>query len=280
MIHPTAVVEKGAQLAEGVAVGPFCYVGPKVRLGAGTRLIGHATVVGRTTLGEGNIVWPYATLGSDPQDLKFRGEDSELVVGDRNEIRENATLHKGTANGGGVTRVGSDNLIMVGVHVAHDCKVGSHVILANNVQLAGHIVVEDHAAIAGVSAVHHFVTVGRYAYVAGMTRVVRDVPPFMVVEGNPARVRKVNTTLLERAHFGDEAIERLKRAFRLLYASHDSETRTVGRTAEAVEQLEDEFPDDPNVALLLDHVRRSSDGVYGRHRESLREDHSPTNPAK
>ncbi len=279
-IHPSAVVERTAELAEDVVVGPFCYVGPRVRLGAGTRLVTHVTVLGRTTLGAQNVVWPYATIGGDPQDLKFHGEDSQVLIGDRNEIRENVTIHKGTDNGGGITRVGDDNLIMVGVHVAHDCTIGSHIIIANAVQLAGHIVVEDHAAIAGAAAAHHFVTIGQYAYVGGLTRVVKDVPPFMVVEGNPARVRKANVTLLERSRFSNERIERIKKAHRLLFANGDSETRTVGRTAEAVVALEREFPDDPCIAALLDSVRKAGYGTHGRYREALREDTPRANPVK
>ena len=283
-IHPTAIVERGAELADDVIVGPLCHVGPKVRLGPGTRLISHVTILGRTTLGEGNTVWPYATLGGDPQDLKFKGEDSQLIIGDHNEIRENVTIHKGTANDGSVTRVGNENLLMVGCHVAHDCTLGNHIIIANAVQLAGHIVVEDHAAIAGGSGVHHFITIGQYAYIGGLTRVVRDVPPFMVFEGNPARVRKVNTTLLERCQFPPEQIDRLKRAFRLLFGGGDSDDgashRFVGHTTQALQTLDAEFPDDPCIQALLTSVRQSIDGLHGRYRESLRADNPHTNPVR
>lgn len=280
-IHPTAIVERGAELAEDVIVGPLCHVGPKVRIGAGTRLISHVTLLGRTTLGESNTIWPYTTLGGDPQDLKFKGEDSELIIGDRNEIRENVTIHKGTANDGNVTRIGNDNLLMVGCHVAHDCILGNHIILANAVQLAGHIVVEDHASIAGGSGVHHFITIGQYAYIGGLTRVIRDVPPFMVYEGNPARVRKVNTTLLERSKFPPEQIDRLKRAFRLLFGDGDSHgSRFVGHTAQALQTLDAQFPDDPCIQALLTSIRHSSDGLHGRYRESLRADNPHANPVK
>lgn len=277
-IHPSSLVERGAQLGEDVVVGPMCYVGPEVTLGAGTRLVSHVTILGRTTLGERNTVWPFATLGGDPQDLKFRGEDSELIIGDDNEIRENVTMHKGTANGGNVTRVGNSNLIMVGCHVAHDCIVGSHIVMANNVLLAGHVLVEDHAAIAGAAAMHHFVTIGQYAYVGGLTRIVHDVPPFMVVEGNPARVRKLNTKLLQRSRFDPDQIDRLKRAYRLLYGERNE--TTVGRTAQAIAKLESMFPDDPCIGALLASIHRAGEGVNGRYRESLRPDNPKLNPVK
>ena len=277
-IHPTAIVERGAKIAEDALVGPLCHVGPKVTIGSGTRLISHVTVLGRTTLGEGNVVWPYATLGGDPQDLKFKGEDSELVIGDRNEIRENVTIHKGTENGGNFTRVGSENLLMVGCHVAHDCELGSNIIVANAVQLAGHVIIEDHAAIAGGAGVHHFVTIGQYAYVGGLTRIVHDVPPFMVVEGNPARVRKVNSTLLERSRFEPARIDRLKKAFRMLYGEGDG--KFVGRTAEAMRKLETDYPEDACVMALVASIRRAASGSHGRYREALRHDNPHVNPVK
>ena len=281
-IHPTAIVERGAELADDVIVGPLCHVGPKVTLGSGTRLISHVTILGRTVLGEGNTVWPYATLGGDPQDLKFKGEDSQLIIGNHNEIRENVTIHKGTANDEGMTRVGNDNLLMVGCHVAHDCVLGDHIILANAVQLAGHIVIQDHAAVSGGTGVHHFITIGQYAYIGGLTRVVRDVPPFMVLEGNPARIRKVNNTLLERSHFPAEQIDHLKRAFRLLFGGGDSESgsRFVGHTAQALQTLEQEFPDDWCIQELVTAIRQSSNGIHGRYRESLRADDPHVNPVK
>ncbi|MEM9021352.1 MAG: acyl-ACP--UDP-N-acetylglucosamine O-acyltransferase, partial [Planctomycetota bacterium] len=166
-IHPTAIVEHGAELGEGVIIGPCCHVAGGAVIGSGTELKANACIYGRTTIGQQCIIWPGAVLGGDPQDLKFDGEDSRLVIGDRNEVREHVTIHKGTDADTGVTTLGDDNLIMAYAHIAHDCEVGSHCILTNTVQLAGHVVVEDHAAIGGASAVHHFVTIGAYAFVAG-----------------------------------------------------------------------------------------------------------------
>lgn len=278
IIHPTSVIEPGALLAEDVEIGPFCHIGAQVTLGAGTRVLSHVAIRGRTTLGVGNTVWPQATLGCDPQDLKYRGEDTELLIGDHNHIRESVSLHKGTGNGGGITRIGSQNLIMAYVHLGHDCMIGDNAVIANAVQLAGHVCVEDYAHIGGATAIHHFVTVGRYAFVGGMTRVVHDVPPFMVVEGNPARVRKINSVLMKRLDFPDSRIERIKTAFRRLYA-HSENGQAVTNLEQRLEELEREFPDDWAIAHLAQTLRRSAVGVFGRHRESLRPDDRYANPA-
>ena len=277
-IHPTAVVEDGAEIAEDAVVGPLCYVAAGAVVGPRCRLVAQATVMGAARLGPDNVVWCHAVLGSPPQDLKYDGESTRLDVGSGNDIREGATLHAGTANGGGVTRIGSHNLVMVGAHVAHDCMVGDHTILSNTVQLAGHVRVSDHAVIAGASAVHHFATIGQYAFVGGMTRIVQDVPPFMVIEGNPARVRKVNTTLLKRNGFEQSQLENLKRAFRALYGQ-DNRTG-AGRTEASLDQLQADFPEDPCIEELVTFVRNSANGVYGRYREHERADHGTVNPAR
>jgi UDP-N-acetylglucosamine acyltransferase len=278
-IHPSSVIETGATLADDVIVGPLCFVGAKATIGAGTRLVSHVTVLGRTTIGEGNVIWPQAVLGGDPQDLKFKGEDSELIIGDRNQIRESVTIHLGTAHAGNVTQVGSDNLIMIGCHIAHDCIVGNHVVMANSVGLAGHIVIEDHAAIGGFSGFHHFVTIGRHAYVGGASRIVHDVPPYMVVEGNPQRVRGVNMIGLARHGFDDVTKERLKDAWRKLYR-HAEEHNGVGATAAAIAEISRLYPDDIHINRLLDAVRNTAAGIHGRYLESLRKDNRYTNPVK
>ncbi len=269
-----AIVDPAAELADDVQVGPFCVVGPSVRLGSGTRLIGHVTVMGRTTLGSHNTVWPGAVLGGDPQDLKFKGEDSELIIGDHNDFRECVTVHKGTDNDQGVTRIGSHNLIMAYTHVGHDCILHDHIVIANSVQLAGHILMEDHTNIGGASAVHHFVTIGRYAFIAGDSAVTRDVPPYMVVNGHPAIVRKVNTTLLMRHRFADEQMERLKKAYRQIFG------REVNDSTNALTSLKEQFPDDEHVQYLCDFISRSASGVYGRYREAQRRDHAFSNPVR
>ncbi len=278
-IHPTSVIEPGAELADDVQVGPFCHIGPKVRIGAGTRLISHVSIYGRTTIGERNTVWPQAVIGSDPQDLKYNGEDTELIIGDGNDLREGVSLHKGTVVGGGVTRIGDHNLIMAYVHVGHDSEIGSHVVIANAVQLAGHVCIEDHANIGGAAAVHHFVTVSSYAFIGGMTRVVQDVPPFMVVEGHPARVRKVNNVLLKRLQFPQERIDALKIAFRRIYGAGENGHLT-GNLLQKLTNLEAEYPDDWAIQRLVQSMRRSAEGVYGRYREAARHDNRFANPVR
>jgi len=276
-IHSTSVVDDQAELADDVEVGPFCLVGPHVTIGPRTKLISHVAIHGRTQLGANNRIWTGAILGGDPQDLKYRGEETELVIGDDNQIRECVTIHLGTANGSGVTRIGSGNLLMAYVHVGHDSVIADHCIVANAVQLAGHIHLESHAAIGGASALHHFVTVGTSAYVAGMTRVVRDVPPYMVVEGNPARVRKVNTVGLARQNMPEAQINLLKKAHRTLY-NDQGDPHTDPQPAR-LEQLENAYPDNPHIAAVVNSLRRSADGVFGRYREALRQD-NPYHAAK
>ena len=299
-IHPLAVIEPGAELADDVYVGPFCFVGRHVKIGAGTRLISHVTVTGRTTLGQHNTIWPQATLGGAPQDLKYTGEDVFLTLGDHNEIRENVTIHLGTGNGGGVTKVGSDNLIMVGAHIAHDCVVGNHCLLANNVLLAGHVHLQDHANLAGAAAVHHYCTIGSFCYVGGMTPVAKDVPPFVIYEGDPARERGVNAIGLKRHGFSDDTIKRLKDAFKRLFRAdritqvptsnrrrwyafkswfrsdpnppQSEESRGPLSFADRLAALETEYPDDKAVQQLCLFLRNRSVGLSGRYRESLRKD--------
>lgn len=278
-IHRTATVERGATLGSGVSVGPYCHVGPSVTIDEGTELHANVCIYGNTAIGKQCIIWPGAVLGGDPQDLKFAGEDSRLVIGDRNEIREHVTINKGTDADAGVTTVGDDNLIMAYAHVAHDCIIGNHVILTNAVQLAGHVKVEDHAAVGGSSAVHHFVTIGAYGFVAGMTRVVHDVPPFMFVEGNPARVRAVNSVAVQRHGLGTDALHALKHAWRLLY-KNITEGDGVGQTHAALVQLEETYPDQPQVQRVIESIKQSTQGTHGRHRESLRKDKKFENPVK
>lgn len=277
-IHPLAVVDPNAQLADDVRVGPFCHIGPKVTIGTGCRLISHVTVIGRTTIGEHNTIWPNAVLGGDPQDLKFQGEDSQLIVGSYNEIREAVTMHKGTANDHGLTKVGDHNLIMAYAHLGHDSIMGNHCVIANTVQFAGHVLIEDHAVIGGGSAVHHFATIGQHAFIGGFTRVLQDAPPFLITEGSPSSVRGVNSTGLTRRGFNSETIGHLKDAWKRLYRKRSHGTPTT--IASALEDLEDAYPHDPNINALVASVRRSITGTHGRYRETLRADNPRTNPAK
>ncbi len=272
-IHPTAVVDPGADLADDVVVGPHSVIGPNVTLGEGTR-IGSGTVIeGCTILGRHNRVFHHALVGCEPQDLKYRGEKTTLVIGDHNDIRENVTIHVGTENGGGSTTVGSHNLFMVGSHIAHDSHVGDRCVLSNNVLLAGHIVVEDYAVIGGSAAITQYVTVGRYAYVGGLSGVVHDCPPFMVTDGHPAQVRGANLIGLARHRFDATSVDKLKAAYRLLWGRR-------GNCQTGLEALEQAHGDDPHIAELCAFVQRSGRQRHGRHAEQFRRDDRRSSPAR
>jgi UDP-N-acetylglucosamine acyltransferase len=216
-IHPSAIVDAKAELAEDVEVGPFSIVGPSVSIGAGTRIGSHTVIAGRTTIGRANHIFSFCALGTQPQDKKYAGEDTELVIGDGNTVREYCLLNTGTVQGGGVTCVGSDNWIMAYTHLAHDCILGDHTIIANGVQLAGHVRVDDWAVIGGTAAVHQFVRIGAHTMVGGGTILVQDVPPFTVCTGHPAQPHGIHVEGLRRRRFSPETIAVLKRAYRTLY---------------------------------------------------------------
>jgi len=257
-VHPTAHVAPGAELADDVEIGPFCSVGAHVRIGAGTRLVAHVVIDGRTTIGAGNRFFPFCSIGGPPQDKKYAGEDTELVIGDGNTVRESCTISTGTVQGGGVTRVGSDNWIMAYAHIAHDCIVGDHVILANNATLAGHVTLGDWAIMGGLSAIHQFCAMGAHAMAAGGSIVLRDVPPFVICSGNPAEPHGINTEGLKRRGFSAEAVNALRRAYRTLY----KDGHTV---AEAVAALGAQAADEPAAAVaigeLRDFVQKSQRGI-------------------
>src|SRR5690348_511214 len=222
-VHPTALIEPGAALAATTKVGPFCHVGRHVKLGEQVELISHVVVAGRTTIGDGTRVFPFASIGHQPQDLKYKGEESRLVIGRNNVIREQVTMNPGTEGGGMVTRVGDGCLFMVGVHVAHDCQIGNEVIMANNATLAGHVKVGDFAVFGGLSAVHQFVRVGPYAMIGGVTGVERDVIPYGSVMGDRARLSGLNIIGMQRRGFTRDEIQGLRSAYQALF---ESETGT------------------------------------------------------
>lgn len=257
-IHPTAIVDPTASLAPSAMVGPYCVIGPKVTIGENTVLHNHVTVQSLTTIGEGNEIYPFVVLGADPQDRKFKGEQAWCVIGDYNRIREHVTIHRGTRNGGDVTRIGDHNLIMVAAHIAHDCQIGDHTTIANQVMLAGHVRVEDGANIGGGAGVHHFATVGACAFVGGLARITKDVPPFMIVEGNPAEVRAVNSIAMVRRGYAPEAIEALKDAFRRLFRDNDAVMH------DKLVDLKREYADVPAVGRLCDALVATANGVHGR----------------
>jgi len=239
-IHPLAVVDPQAEIHPDAIVGPFCYVRGKVRLEAGVELISHASVYGRATIGAGTRIYPGAVVGSDPQDLKFKGEDSEVVVGERCHIHECVTISKGTATGAMATRVGDDVLVMAYAHIAHDCEVGNGVVIANCAQLAGHCRIGRKSIIGGMVGMHHFVTVGELSIVSAMCGVRFDVPPYVMAEGTPAEPRNVNVIGLRRDGMSETDVSDLRAAFRDLY--HD---RGATPLREAVEEVRERFQSKP-----------------------------------
>lgn len=247
-IHPTALVAEGAELADGVYVGPFCIVGEKVSLGEGTRLQSHVVVEGRTTLGAGNVVHPFAVLGGPPQHTAYRGEETALVVGDRNIIREHATMNIGTVNGGGVTRVGSGGLYMIESHVGHDCVVGDNVIMIKQATLGGHCLVDDYAIIGGLAAVHQFTRIGKHAMVGGLAAVVKDVIPYGSVWGNHAHLEGLNLVGLKRRGFSRETINTMRAAYRLLFANE-------GTFQERLSDTEESYSDSEQVMEIIEFIR-------------------------
>jgi UDP-N-acetylglucosamine acyltransferase len=251
VIHPSAVVETGAQLGDGVEIGPFCHVGSDVTLGDGVKLMSHVVVAGRTRIGARTSIFPFASIGHRPQDLKYRGEPSELIIGENNQIREHVTMNPGTEGGGMVTKVGDNGLFMMGSHVAHDCILGNNVILANNATLAGHVVVGDHAFFGGLSAVHQFVRIGPHAMIGGMSGVENDVIPFGLVMGERARLAGLNLVGLERRGFSKDDVRNLRAAYRLLFASE-------GTFADRLDEVERQFGERVLVADVLGFIRDKS----------------------
>jgi UDP-N-acetylglucosamine acyltransferase len=260
-VDPLARVAPGAVLEPGVRVGPFCLVGAGVRLGRGTVLESHVVVDGDTRVGERNRFFPFSSIGLVPQDLKFRGEPARVEIGDRNVFREGTTVHRGTAGGGSATRIGSDNLFMAQVHVAHDCAVGSHTIFANGAALSGHVEVQDFATLGGFSGVHQFCRVGTHAFMGGATIATRDVAPYSLTVGNRAHLFGVNAVGLRRRGFSAETIAGLRRAFRLLSAPGTTPT-------DALRLLEEEAPPGAELRTLIDFVRSSRRGVVLQRRRS------------
>lgn len=215
-IHPSAIVEDGARLGEGCVVGPFCVVGPKVVLGDRVELKSHVVVTGDTRIGEDTVIFPFAVIGEIPQDLKYQGEDTRLVIGARNRIREHATMNPGTTGGGGVTRIGDDGLFMAGTHIAHDCQIGDRVILVHHVAIAGHCVLEDDVIVGGLSGVHQWVRVGRGAIIGGLTRVTNDVIPYGLVQAPRGELDGLNLIGLKRRGVARSDITALRAAFQML----------------------------------------------------------------
>jgi len=256
-IHPRAEID------DDVEIGPFCVIGPNVRIGRGTKLENNVTLMGHVTIGDRNHLFPGVVIGGDPQDLSYRGSDTQVIIGDDNLIRECVTINRGTEKEDGITQVGNNNFFMACSHIAHDCKVGSHVVIANGTMLGGHVHVHDHASLSGAVAVHHYASIGSFSFVSGISRVLHDVPPFMLVEGHPARPRCINVVALKRNDFSPEVIDCLAEAHRLIYRAK------VGLDhAREILRGNDQLV--PHVNHLLSFIQSQQEGKHGRARERRR----------
>jgi UDP-N-acetylglucosamine acyltransferase len=263
LVAQNVSIDPRAEIDEDVFIGPFSVVGPKVRIGRGTRLENNVTLMGRVTLGRDNHVLPGAVIGGPPQDLSYAGGDTAVEIGSHNVIRECVTINCGTEKDEGVTRIGDHNLLMACSHVAHDCQVGSHVVLTNGVLLGGHVHVHDHATLSGGAAVHHFARIGAYSFVSGLSVVRQDVPPYMLVDGMPARPRCINIVALKRNSFAPDTIHCLAEAHRLLYRAKvglDNAREILRSNGHLV----------PHVNHLLGFIQEQQEGRHGRGRERRR----------
>lgn len=253
-IHQTALVDPRAELDGEVEVGPYSIVGPRVKIGKGTRVKSHVVIEGHTTLGEGNVIFQFATVGSVPQDLKYKGEDSQLIIGHHNTIREFVSLNPGTAGGGMVTRIGDHNLLMMYCHIAHDCILGGHNIIANGATLGGHVVIEDFVIVGGLVGIHQFVKVGTSAILGAGSMVSKDIPPYCNATGDRARLRGLNSEGLRRRGFSKEQIEGLKKAYRIIFQSGLRVKEALGTVRKAI-------PNSPEVDHLVTFIEQSRRGV-------------------
>ncbi len=260
MIHPTALIHPGAELADTVEVGPYAVIGDHVKIGRGTKVGAHAIIDSWTEIGEENAIWPMAAVGTAPQDLKYKGEETWLKIGNRNIIREFATLHRATLNGEKVTLIGDNNMFMAYTHVAHDCRIGNNVVMANNATLAGHVVVEDHVVFGGLTAVHQFTRIGAHVMVGGGTLIGTDIPPYTIATGGnrrDAQLRGLNLVGLKRRGFSEETIAAIKKAYKILVLSKL-------QLPEAIERMKNELPPLPEIKHFIEFIETSKRGICRR----------------
>jgi UDP-N-acetylglucosamine acyltransferase len=253
-IHQTALINRQAEIDSDVEIGPYSVIGAGVKIGKETKVASHVVIEGRTSLGQGNTIYQFATIGSRPQDLKYRGEASELIIGKHNTIREYVSLNPGTAGGGMVTRVGDHNLLMMHCHIAHDCLIGSHNIIANGATLGGHVVVEDHVIVGGLVGIHQFARIGSGAILGAGSMVSKDVPPFCNATGDRARLRGLNLEGLKRRGFTTTAIDALKKAYRIIFQSKL-------KTKDALEKVRREISPTAEIEILLAFIAQSQRGI-------------------
>lgn len=262
-IAENASIDPSADIDDDVEIGPFTVIGPNVRIRSGTRILNSATIMGNVTIGHDNVIYPNVVIGGEPQDISYAGSDTQVIIGDGNTIREGVTINRGSEKEDGITRIGDKNFLMACCHVAHDCKLGDHIIIANGTLLGGHVHVDDFASLSGAVAVHHFTTIGSYSFIGGLSRVLHDVPPFMLCEGAPARPRCINIVALKRHEFTTHVIDCLAEAHRLIYRAK------VG-VDPAREILRGNGQLVPQVNQLLAFVEGQQVGRHGRSRESRR----------
>lgn len=253
MIHPTAIIDPNAELANDVSIGPYTVVGPHVQIGAGTVVASHVVIKGPTRIGKGNRIFQFASVGEDTQDMKYRGEPTRLEIGDRNIIREFCTLHRGTVQDKALTRIGDDNLLMAYTHIAHDCIVGSHVIMANAASIAGHVLVEDYAILGGFSLVHQFCKIGKHSFSAMGSVISRDIPPYVLVGGQPTKPHGINAVGLERKGFSQDAIRQIKKAYKIVFKSGMKLEDAIA----ALKEMAEETPEIHCLANFLMQTQRS-----------------------
>ena len=262
-IAEQAFVDPRAEIDHDVEIGPFCIIGPGAKIGRGTHLVGNVTIMGQVSIGRHNHIYPGTVIGGEPQDASYQGSDTQVIIGDHNRIREGVTINRGSEKEDGITRIENHNFLMANSHVAHDCYLGSHIVLANASLLGGHVHIEDHACLSGCACVHHFVTIGRFAFIGGLSRVIHDVPPYMLIDGQPARPRCINVVGLKRNAFSSQSIACISEAHRLIY-------RTKVGLEEACNRLRSDDQWTPEVAQILDFVQNQQDGEHGRARDGRR----------
>lgn len=254
VIHPSSIIEDGAIIHANVKIGPFCYIGANVEIGSGTELKSHIVINGHTKLGQDNKIYQFASIGEDNQDLKYQGEPTQTIIGDRNRIRESVTIHRGTIQGSSVTRIGNDNLLMINAHIAHDCQVGDHCILANNATLGGHVQLDNYVIIGGMTAVHQFCVIGSHAMIGGCSGVAQDVPPYLIAQGNHATPFGVNLVGLKRRGFSKDALQAINNSYKLLYRNGLS-------LEEAKNSISEIAQSHPEANQFLNFFARSTRGI-------------------
>jgi len=253
-VHSTAIVHSAAELAPDVEIGPYSVIGPEVRIGKGTKIASHVVIQGRTTLGEENVVFPFASVGTIPQDLKYKGEPSDLSIGNRNTIREYVSLNPGTAGGGMVTRIGDQNLLMMQCHIAHDCIIGNRNVIANGATLGGHVTIEDFVIVGGLVGIHQFVRIGTSAIIGAGSMVSKDVPPYCNATGDRAKLHGLNLEGLKRRNFDRSVIAIIRKAYRIVFQSRL-------RTEDALKKLSVELPAIPEIERFVSFICQSQRGV-------------------